>query len=107
MPKNSRKFRQKVQALKKLGNMPDLEANAIAKVTKLVRMNSKRLIIRGPNHEIIGNLVIKGESICFQTAAGMEPKVVNDCVMMTMPKPPEKKEKKVKEKTVKEKTVKV
>ena len=96
MPKSSRKFRQKVQALKKIGNMPDLEAQAVAKVAKLVRMNGKRLILRGPQHEIIGFLTIKADKLRFQPADGMEPKVEDGCVTMTMPKPPEKKKKKEK-----------
>ncbi len=94
MPKNSRKFRQKVQALKKIGDMPDLEAQAIAKVAKLIRMKRKRLILRGPECEIIGHLVIKGDKLRLQTANGMEPVIENGCVVMNMPKPPEKKKKK-------------
>lgn len=97
MPKSSRKFREKVKALKKIGDVPDLEAQALAKIAKLVRMNGKRLILRGPSREIIGHLTIKDNFLRFQTAKGMNPTVTeNGCVLMKMPDPPEKKKKKEK-----------
>lgn len=102
MSKTSRKFRQKVQALKKINGMPDMEAQAMAKVAKLVRMKGKRLILRGPSSEIIGHFTINGDKIQFQTAAGVEPKIEDGCIVMNMPKEKkakdEKKTKKVKNK---------
>jgi hypothetical protein len=95
MSKSSRKFRQKVQALKKLHDIPEVEAQVIAKSAKLVRMKSKRLIIFGPQKEILGELIIEGNDCCLRPFNGILPLVKDGSVYMHMPEPVAKKKKKV------------
>lgn len=90
--KGSRKFQDKVKALKKINKMPDAEAQAIAKRSRLIRLKSKRVILRGPTNEIIGTMLIMDGKLRFQTAEGVQHEAGNDgCILLHLPPPPEKK----------------
>ena len=72
MPKGNRKFREKVKALKKIAWMPEVEAQTFAKKSKLVRLKKKRVILSGPNKELICTLVIADGQVHFLTPDGIE-----------------------------------
>lgn len=95
MPKSSRKFRSKVSALKKIGNLPEKEAQALAKRAKLFRIKRRRVILHGPNREVIGCLLMQDGKLTLTPADGLQMEQGNDgTVSLALPEPPKKKAKK-------------
>jgi len=84
MSRNS-KQKQKVNALKVLGDMPDKEATALAKTSTLVRVKRKRVLLRGPKRRVLGSLVLDEDKMQFVFPQGSQIEQEGTTVRLTLP----------------------